>query len=155
MNNAILTVMKEKSTERTRDLHFRLQTCRKICGLGCVTRALARAPFTQPSPHILLKPTIRYRFCNIRTRGTANMSASLAFADLYSVAFWPRLRCTQYRCHRAINCISNWPIAASLPIFSHRICSAHSHLLHYSLIHIHGISANRQSANARAALRSA
>ena len=30
------------------------QICRKRCGLGCVTCALARAQFTQPSPHIFL-----------------------------------------------------------------------------------------------------
>ena len=28
--------------------------CRKICGLGCVTRALERVRFTQPSPRIFL-----------------------------------------------------------------------------------------------------
>ena len=31
-----------------------LQICRKICGLGCVTRALVLAWFTQPSPCIFL-----------------------------------------------------------------------------------------------------
>ena len=31
-----------------------LQKCRKIHGLGCVTRDLVRAWFTQPSPHIFL-----------------------------------------------------------------------------------------------------
>ena len=30
----------------------RVQICRKICGLGCVTRALVRAWFTQPSPNV-------------------------------------------------------------------------------------------------------
>ena len=31
-----------------------IQICRKICGLGCVTRALVHAWFTQPSPRIFL-----------------------------------------------------------------------------------------------------
>ena len=31
-----------------------IQICRKICGLGCVTRALVRPWFTQPSPRIFL-----------------------------------------------------------------------------------------------------
>ena len=31
-----------------------IQICRKIRGIGCVTRALARARFTQHSPHIFL-----------------------------------------------------------------------------------------------------
>ena len=31
-----------------------VQMCRKICGLGCVTRALVHAWFTQPSPRIFL-----------------------------------------------------------------------------------------------------
>ena len=31
-----------------------VQICRKICGLGCVTRALVHAWFTQPSPRIFL-----------------------------------------------------------------------------------------------------
>ena len=31
-----------------------VQICRKICGLGCVTRSLAHTQFTQPSPHIFL-----------------------------------------------------------------------------------------------------
>ena len=30
----------------------RVQICRKICGLGCVTRALVHAWFTQPSPNV-------------------------------------------------------------------------------------------------------
>ena len=30
----------------------KVQMCRKICGLGCVTRALVNAWFTQPSPRI-------------------------------------------------------------------------------------------------------
>ena len=48
MNNAILTVMKEKSTD--------LQTCRKICGLGCVTSAQvihATLPTHFPAMHSL------------------------------------------------------------------------------------------------------
>ena len=56
MNNAILTVMKEKSTERTCDLYFRLQTCRKIRGLGCVTSAQvihATLPTHFPAMHSL------------------------------------------------------------------------------------------------------
>ena len=38
----------------TRRPNLQLQICRKICGLGCVTRALVPAVFTQPSPHIFL-----------------------------------------------------------------------------------------------------
>ena len=34
--------------------HKYLQMCGKIRGLGCVTRALAHARFTQPRPHIFL-----------------------------------------------------------------------------------------------------
>ena len=37
----------------------RVQKCRKICGLGCVTRALVHSWFTQPSPRIFL------HFCTI------------------------------------------------------------------------------------------
>ena len=33
---------------------IRLQICRKICGLVCVTRTLVHAWFTQPCPHIFL-----------------------------------------------------------------------------------------------------
>ena len=31
-----------------------IQICRKICGLGCMTRALVHAWFMQPGPHIFL-----------------------------------------------------------------------------------------------------
>ena len=33
---------------------FTGQKCRKICGLGCVTHAHARAQVMQPSPHVFL-----------------------------------------------------------------------------------------------------
>ena len=33
---------------------FRIQKCRKICGIGCVNQACTRARVTQPSPHIFL-----------------------------------------------------------------------------------------------------
>ena len=32
----------------------KIQICRKICGLGCVTRSVVHAWFTQPCPRILL-----------------------------------------------------------------------------------------------------
>ena len=42
-----------------------LQICRKICWLGCVTRALVHAWFTQPSPRIFL------HFCKDFLRGSS------------------------------------------------------------------------------------